>query len=204
MKLTYFLIFLCTSISLYAWINPDPNLAFSLTTLMNGNYYTLVTAIFVHADYIHLAGNMLFLYLFGTFLEDEVGPQRTGIVFMTGGIFTFIISIPFYPNSNMVGASAAIFTLMAVVLLVREAGISGRFLSPIGPLAILFFIFNLVAVNSKEPGNVAYISHAIGFVIGLFFGVAWNDEWKKSLAFTIVLLVMYIMLYNFLVSTYLN
>ncbi|MCK4937599.1 MAG: rhomboid family intramembrane serine protease, partial [Methanosarcinales archaeon] len=109
---------MCISISLYAWINPDPNLAFNLMTLMNGNYYTLVTAIFVHADYLHLAGNMLFLYLFGTFLEDEVGPLRTGIVFMTGGIFTFIISIPFYPNSNMVGASAAIFTLMAVVLLV--------------------------------------------------------------------------------------
>ena len=87
--------------------------------------------------------------------------------------------------------------------LVREAGISGKFLSPIGPLSILFFIFNLVAVNSKEPGNIAYISHAIGFVIGLFFGVAWNDEWKKTLAFTIVLLALYIVLYNFLLSNYL-
>ncbi|MBW6519288.1 MAG: rhomboid family intramembrane serine protease [ANME-2 cluster archaeon] len=86
MKLTYFLIFLCTSISLYAWINPDLNLAFSLMTLMRGNYYTLVTAIFVHADFLHLAGNMVFLYLFGTFLEDEIGPLRTGIAFFTGGI----------------------------------------------------------------------------------------------------------------------
>ncbi|MCL7416166.1 MAG: rhomboid family intramembrane serine protease [ANME-2 cluster archaeon] len=202
MKLTYFLIFLCTSISLYAWINPDLNLAFSLMTLMRGNYYTLVTAIFVHADFLHLAGNMVFLYLFGTFLEDEIGPLRTGIAFFTGGILTFIISIPFYPHSNMVGASAAIFTLMAVVLLVREASISGRFLSPIGPLAILFFIFNLVAVNSIQSGNVAYISHAIGFITGLFFGANWNKEWKKSLVFTFLLLVLYVIVYHFLVVIY--
>ncbi|MCL7412821.1 MAG: rhomboid family intramembrane serine protease, partial [ANME-2 cluster archaeon] len=120
MKLTYFLIFLCSSMSLYAWTHPDIILAFSLMNLVNGNYYTLLTAIFVHGDYLHLAGNMVFLFLFGTFLEDEVGSWRTGIAFITGGTITFILSIPFYPNSDMVGASAAIFTLMAVVLLVRE------------------------------------------------------------------------------------
>lgn len=201
MKLTYFLIFLCSSLSLYAWTNPDITLAFSLLNLVNGNYYTLLSAIFVHGDYLHLAGNMIFLFLFGSFLEDEVGSFRTVVAFMTGGTITFILSIPFYPNSDMVGASAAIFTLMAVVLLVREPAFTGRFLSPIGPLAILFFIFNLAAIQSGELGNVAYISHAIGFVIGLCMGAGWNKEWKESLAFTLVLLTVYMMVYNFLIMT---
>ena len=204
MKLTSIFIWLCIGLSLYAWTNPELNLAFSLTGLLNGNYHTLLTAIFVHGDYLHLAGNMIFLYLFGTFLEDEVGPLRMGVAFFTGGILTFILSIPFYPYSNMVGASAAIFTLMAVVLLVREASISGRFLSPIGPLAILFFIFNLVAIQTGEQDGVAYISHAIGFVIGLAFGAGWNEEWKKSLLFTFLLLILYVMLYNFLIANYIS
>ncbi|MBW6519139.1 MAG: rhomboid family intramembrane serine protease [ANME-2 cluster archaeon] len=202
MKLTYFLILLCSSMSLYAWTNPDITLAFSLVNLVNGNYYTLLTAIFVHGDYLHLAGNMVFLFLFGTFLEDEVGAFRTGVAFITGGTITFLLSIPFYPNSDMVGASAAIFTLMAVVLLVREPGLSGRFLSPIGPLAILFFIFNLVDIQSGTLGNVAYISHAIGFVLGLFMGAGWNKEWKESLVFTLLLLTVYMMVYNFLIMAY--
>ncbi|MDW7774822.1 MAG: rhomboid family intramembrane serine protease [Methanosarcinales archaeon] len=202
MKLTYFLILLCSSMSLYAWTNPDITLAFSLVNLVNGNYYTLLTAIFVHGDYLHLAGNMVFLFLFGTFLEDEVGAFRTGVAFITGGTITFLLSIPFYPNSDMVGASAAIFTLMAVVLLVREPCLSGRFLSPIGPLAILFFIFNLVDIQSGTLGNVAYISHAIGFVLGLFMGAGWNKEWKESLVFTLLLLTVYMMVYNFLIMAY--
>ncbi len=195
MRLTNFLIFLCVAFSLYAWSMPD-NLAFSEYALFHGGYYTLLTGLFVHANLVHLAGNMLFLYVFGSSLEDEVGALRTAAVFFTGGMLSFILGIPFYPGANMVGASAAIFAVMAALLLVRRPGYSVQFLSPSGPLALLYFIFNIAAVGSG--GNVAYISHVIGFVIGFFFGTRWNNEWKKSLILTLLLLVIYIMLYSYL------
>ncbi len=195
MRLTNFFIFLCVAFSLYAWSMPG-DLAFSEYALFHGGYYTLLTGLFVHANLVHLAGNMLFLYVFGSSLEDEVGGLRTAAVFFTGGMLSFILSMPFYPGAKMVGASAAIFAVMAAVLLVRRPGYSIQFLSPIGPLVLLFFIFNIAAVGSG--GNVAYISHVIGFVVGLFFGARWNDEWKKSLILTLLLLVVYIMLYGYL------
>jgi membrane associated rhomboid family serine protease len=195
MKLTNLLILLCTSFSLYAW-NTSNNLAFSEYALFHGGYYTLLTGLFVHATIVHLAGNMLFLYIFGNILESEVGALRVASVFFTGGVLSFILSIPFYPNADMVGASAAIFAVMAAVLLVRRPGYSIQFLSPVGPLALLYFIFNIEDIGSG--GNVAYISHVIGFVIGLFFGARWNIEWKKSLMFTLLLLAVYIVLYNYL------
>ncbi|MDO9097181.1 MAG: rhomboid family intramembrane serine protease [Candidatus Methanoperedens sp.] len=68
MKLTHILILLCTAISLYAWSTPN-SLAFSEYALFNGGYYTLLTGLFVHANYVHLAGNMLFLYVFGNSLH---------------------------------------------------------------------------------------------------------------------------------------
>lgn len=197
MKLTDFLIILCAAFSIYAW-NTSGNLAFSAYGLFNGNYYTLLTGIFVHANTVHLAGNMLFLYAFGRFLEEEVGALRLGAVFFTGGMLSFILSIPFYPGANMVGASAAIFAVMASVLLIRRPGLTYQFLSPVGPLALLFFIFNIFAINSGQQGNVAYVSHVIGFVIGLFFGAGWNKEWKKSLFYTLLLLAVYIVLFNYL------
>jgi membrane associated rhomboid family serine protease len=195
--ITIILIFLCTVFSLYSWIVPD-NLAFSEYALFSGNYHTLLTGLFVHANPVHLIGNMVFLYIFGNILEDEVGEFRSGAVFFTGGILSFILSMPFYPGAKMVGASAAIFAVMAAVLLVRSPGYSISFLSPIGPLVIVFFIFNIIAVENGAAGNVAYISHIIGFVIGLFFGAGWNKQWIKSLVYTLFLLIVYVVLYNYL------
>jgi len=197
MKLTNFLIFLCISVTLYAW-GAKENLAFSQNALRHGAYYTLITALFVHANSVHLFGNMLFLYIFGNSLEEEVGAYNTALVFFTGGVLSFILSIPFYQKANMVGASAAIFSVMAAILLVRRPGYSFQFLSPIGPLALLYFIFNLVAVGNGAGGNVAYVSHIIGFIIGLFFGVRWNKKWKESLLLTLLLLAGYIILYNYI------
>lgn len=192
--ITGILIFLCVAFSLYAW-DTSINLAFSQNALFHGAYYTLLTGLFVHANPVHLAGNMLFLYVFGSSLEKEVGALRAAVVFFAGGVLAFILSIPFYPRANMLGASAGIFAVMAALLLVRRPGGIG-FLSPLGPLVLLYFIFNIAAIGSK--GNVAYISHVIGFVIGMVFGARWNKEWVKSLLLTLLLLVGYIVLYNYL------
>jgi membrane associated rhomboid family serine protease len=197
MKFTNFLIFLCVSITLYSW-GAKENLAFSEYALFNGGYYTLMTGLFVHGNSMHLVGNMIFLYVFGNNLEDEVGAFNTALVFFTGGVLTFILSIPFYPGANMLGASAAIFSVMAALLLVRRPGYSFQFLSPIGPLALLYFIFNIIAVKNAAGGNVAYMSHVLGFIIGLFFGARWNKKWKESLLITILLLAGYLILYNYL------
>lgn len=195
--ITNLLILLSVAFSLYAWLTQN-NLAFSEYALMHGSYHTLLTGLFVHANPVHLVGNMLFLYVFGKGLEDEVGDKRTGYVFFTGGIFSFILSIPVYPGAQMVGASAAIFSVMAALLLIRRPKLSTSFLSPTGPLIIVFFIFNIVAIQTGEAGNVAYFSHVLGFIIGVFFGVSWNKKWKESLIFTLLLLAIYIILFNYL------
>ncbi len=197
MKLTNFLILLCISFSLYFWGTKE-NLAFSEYALFHDAYYTLLTGLFVHANPVHLFGNMVFLYVFGNSLEDEVGAFNTALVFFTGGFLSFIISIPFYPGSNMVGASAAIFSLMSALLLVRQPGYSIQFFSPIGPLALLYLFFNIIAVKNNTGGNVANISHIIGFIIGMFFGAHWNKRWKESLILTLALLIVYIISYNYL------
>ncbi len=203
MKLTDLLILLCVAFSLYTRGMPN-SLAFSEYALFHGGYYTLLTGIFVHAGTVHLIGNMLFLYIFGNILEDEVGALRFACVFFTGGMLSFVLSIPFYPGANMVGASAAIFAVMASVLLIRRPSVSFQFLSPIGPITLLFFIFNIIAIKNGEQENVAYISHVIGFVTGLFFGAQWNKEWKRCLLYTLVLLAVYIMLYNYLRMQFFN
>ena len=198
MRATNVLILVCIVATLYALTtspaNVDRNLVFSLKNMQEGRVWTLVTAIFVHASLLHLFGNMIFLYVFGNTLESVTSSKHMLTVFFVGGLLSFPLSLPFFPaGSTFVGASAAIFTLAAVVMLVKPLRFSWLLLMPVGLVAILYFLYNALTVYFHTAGqsDIAYISHVIGFTLGLPFGLAWSPNWKKNLAISIGLLLCY-------------
>ena len=201
MKINSLLILGCIGASVWAW-QQDPafaqnNLIFSLNNLEKGNVWTLVTALFVHANVLHLFGNMLFLFVFGNTLERTVGARKFLAIFFTGGFPGFIVSLVFLPRATgMLGASAAIFALAGCVMLVHPLRFSWLFLAPQGLIAIIYFAYNVVVVYEKSriPGydpHVAYVAHIIGFLTGLPFGIALSDHWKRNLLITMLLLGVY-------------
>jgi len=201
LKINLILILACIAASFWAW-QQDPafvrsNLVFSLNNLEKGRVWTLFAALFVHANVIHLFGNMIFLFVFGATLEKTVGAKRLLTIFLSGGTASFILSLAFMPRGAlMLGASAAIFTLAATVMLVKPLQFSWLFLAPQGLIAILYFIYNLVVVYEKSriPGydpHVAYVAHIIGFATGLPFGIALSHHWKRNLLLTLLLLGAY-------------
>ena len=198
----------CILVSVVFWLsNPDvlvEYLAFSGVNLLNGRAWTLITSLFLHADILHLAGNMLFLYAFGNTLEEELGATKTLGAFFVGGVLSFILSLLFYDwTTPLIGASAAIFTLAAIVMLIKPLKFS-ILLIPQGLVAILYFVYNAVAVYSGAEGNVAYIAHIIGFAIGIPLGLAWSKNWLKNLLITIALLVVYVIVVAVLIPAILS
>jgi membrane associated rhomboid family serine protease len=202
LKTNSLLILACIAASLWAW-QQDPafaekNLIFSLSNFENGRVWTIVVALFVHANVLHLFGNMLFLFVFGRTLEKTVGPQMLLAIFFTGGFLSFILGPAFLPRgTGMLGASAAIFALAGSVMLVRPLKFSWLFLAPQGLIAILYFLYNVVIVYEKSriPGydpQVAYVAHIIGFITGLPFGIALSNQWKRNLLITLLLLGVYL------------
>jgi membrane associated rhomboid family serine protease len=202
MRINSFLIIVCMGASFWAWQQEpkfvEQNLVFSFNNLMQGRYWTLLTALFVHGSILHLFGNMLFLFVFGGTLENNLGSGRHLMVFLTGGLTGFLLSVPFVaPDAGMVGASAAIFTVAACVMLVRPLKFSWLFLAPQGLVAILYFLYNAIVVYDARlvPGydpQVAYIAHVIGFLTGIPFGIAWSDDWKKNFVITLAMLGIYV------------
>jgi len=201
-KINLLLILACIVASLWAW-QQEPgfaqrNLIFSLNNLEKGRVWSLVAALFVHANVLHLFGNMLFLFVFGSTLEKTLGPRQLVTIFFTGGFASFIIGAAFTPGATgMLGASAAIFALAACVMLVRPLKFSWLFLAPQGLIAVIYFIYNLVIVYEKSriPGydpHIAYIAHIIGFLSGIPFGIALSDHWKRNLLITVLLLGTYV------------
>ena len=175
-------------------------LAFSRENVLQGRVWTPVTALFLHDDLLHLGGNMIFLFVFGNTLEKEVKPTKTLAAFFTGGILSFFLSSFFYdPETPMIGASAAIFTLASIVMLVKPLKFSLFFLMPLGLVAIVYLVYNVAAVYSNVQDNVAYISHVIGFVIGVPFGLSWSTDRRKNLLIAIGLLILYCILQIYLI-----
>lgn len=200
-KITITIILLCTVTSLYFWyIDPKMvylSLVFRPINFLQGEVWTPVTSLFIHANFTHLMGNMAFLYVFGNTVEDSLGAKALIATFLTGGILAFFLSIPFYGlKATMIGASAAIFSIAAIVMLTKPLKFSWLFLMPLGLVATLYFAYNLLTVYMGAHGNVGYIAHIIGFIVGCPFGIAWSHgKWIKNLLIAIIMLIVYVFLF---------
>ena len=192
------LIVICVLVSLLYWFT-DPlfenYLVYSGERLTKGAFWTPITSLFVHFDLSHLIGNMIFLYVFGRAFEEESGGKVTTVAFFVGGVSSFLASSFYYGfEVQMIGASAAIFTLAAAAMLVKPLKLSVLFLFvPLGLVAVLYLIFNVFAVVLGFGGNVGYVAHVAGFIIGIPFGIAFSKgKWVRNLGITILLFTAFV------------
>ena len=199
MNKTNWLIILCILAFALKWFFANDQiidyLAFSGENLLKGRVWTILTGLFLHSDLTHLLGNIIFLYIFGNTLENELGEKWILLPFFIGGTASFLLSSAFYdPTIYMIGASAAIFTLTAIIMLLKPLKFSFYFLMPLGLVAIIYFTYNLLAVSMGSQGNVSYIGHIIGFVIGVPFGIVSSKDWGKNLLITAGLFMIYLLI----------
>ncbi|MEY8801817.1 rhomboid family intramembrane serine protease [Leisingera sp. XS_AS12] len=142
---------------------------------------TLFTSMFIHGGLMHLGGNMLFLWIFGDNLEDEMGHLRFLLFYLVSGIGAGLIHVISAPGSMVptVGASGAIAGVMGGYLLMFPRARVDILLV----LVIYFRIFTIPAFvmlgvwlvmqffgglrADPNLGGVAYWAHAGGFVTGL-------------------------------------
>jgi membrane associated rhomboid family serine protease len=149
------------------------------------NYASLVTAIFLHAGIMHLAGNMLFLWIFGDNLEDKMGHLPFLVFYLVCGVGADLAQFAMEPRSPVptVGASGAIAGVMGGYLLLFPKARVDVFLFfivffrilPIPAWIMLGVWFGLQVFNSvgadMSGGGVAYWAHAGGFVAGVLLTV---------------------------------
>ena len=148
-------------------------------------WQTVFTAMFMHASILHIAGNMLFLWIFGNNVEDSMGPIRFLIFYVLGGVAALALQVAVGPNTvgPTVGASGAIAAVLGgyIVLYPRARVLSlvfiifffGVFELPALVMLGLWFVQQAVfgAAGLTSPahagGGVAYFAHVGGFVFGL-------------------------------------
>ena len=151
-------------------------------------YLTIITSMFMHGGWMHLIGNMLYMWIFADNIEDDLGKTKFIIFYLAAGAAAALTQVYLNVNSTvpMVGASGAISGVLGAyliryprnkVLVLIPLGIFTQLLK-IPALFVLGFWFILQFISSagssSEGGGVAYGAHIGGFVFGaavmFFFG----------------------------------
>ena len=147
-----------------------------LLTNPAGNFLTVFTAMFLHGGWLHLLGNMLYLWIFGDNVEDRFGHGGFLIFYLLCGIAAAFAQAAFDPRSIIpnLGASGAIAGVLASYLVMfpnrRVNVLLGFFIIPMSALIVigLWFVLQLINVGSiTNSGGIAYMAHIGGFVAGL-------------------------------------
>ncbi|HYU97712.1 MAG TPA: rhomboid family intramembrane serine protease [Pyrinomonadaceae bacterium] len=143
------------------------------------DFPTIFTSMFMHAGWLHLGGNMLYLWIFGDNVEDSFGHLKFLVFYLLCGIAATAAQLAFSAGSNVpnLGASGAIAGVLGAYILLFPRGqvkvLMGRGVIPmpalvvIGLWIVLQFVSGIGSIsNTAETGGVAYMAHIGGFVAG--------------------------------------
>ena len=157
-------------------------------TIVAGHHWvTILTAMFMHAGWMHIIGNMVFLWAFGPEIEDAMGPLWYLAFYLLSGLAASLAQIALMPSSTIpnLGASGAIAGVMGAFLVtyprdrIRALLFFGWFVrTAIIPAALLIGFWFLIQLFSqvgavaevKTGGGVAYAAHVGGFIFGAVTG----------------------------------
>ena len=147
-------------------------------------YLTLLSSMFMHGGWLHLGGNMLFLWIFGDNVEHRAGPLLYLVAYLGAGLVGSLAQTFSDPNSAIpsLGASGAISGVLGAYLVLfprnRVTAFVIRFLVQIPALLAIGMWIALQVISSlADPtgaGGVAYLAHIGGFVAGVLAGLLFR------------------------------
>ena len=155
-----------------------------IAAIRDGSALRLVTALFLHADWAHLLGNLVFLLIFGLPAERTMGPWRFLVLFLLGGAVSNVAAMLAIgaPDRVIIGASGAVSAVIGAYLALFPNAKLGVVL-PLGlflefvkaPASLLIGIWALLQVIfayiGPAFGAVAWSAHIAGFLFGIVFAL---------------------------------
>jgi membrane associated rhomboid family serine protease len=154
-----------------------------------GDFLTIFTSMFMHAGWVHIGGNMLYLWIFGDNVEDRFGHFPYLVFYLICGIAATFAQLAFSIGSSVpnLGASGAIAGVLGAYILLfpkrRVTVLLGYGVVQVPALIVIGFwivlqFFNGIGsiVVSTDTGGVAYMAHIGGFIAGLVLAVVLRGK----------------------------
>lgn len=160
-----------------------------------GEFLTLFTSMFMHAGWLHLGGNMLYLWIFGDNVEDRFGHGKYIIFYLLCGLVATFAQLAFNTTSDIpnLGASGAIAGVLGAYIILFPKGrikvLSGSRTVQVSALIVigLWIVLQLFSgigsiAAASGVGGVAYMAHIGGFVAGILLTFLFRGSRKAQLS----------------------
>ncbi len=145
--------------------------------LGNGQWYRLLTAMFLHGDIAHIFNNMLCLYLLGNMVEKQLGRWQFLIYYFICGIVAGLISLGTMYNSGIdagsIGASGAVYGIFGIALVMEFTTINWRKIN-FNTVIRLTLVLIFIAISLRVDSRMAYVdyeAHIAGLCTGVMIGI---------------------------------
>ena len=161
-----------------------------------GDFPTLFSAMFMHAGWLHLGSNMLYLWIFGDNVEDRFGRIKYLFFYLVCGLAATFAQLVFNMNSNIpnLGASGAVAGVLGAYILLfpgkqirvllgnSVASVSALIVIGLWIVLQLFSGVSSVTASSQAQGGVAYMAHIGGFLAGLVLTFLFRGNQRQLTA----------------------
>ncbi len=156
----------------------------------------IFTSMFMHAGIAHIAGNMLYLWIFGDNVEDTMGHFKYLIFYLVGGLVASLTHLATNPGSQIptVGASGAIAAVLGAYLVLYPRSHIATFIPigfflrlamlPASIVLVLWFVMQLfsgfLSLGGPDVGGTAFWAHIGGFIAGVLMGLMSKPKQRKA------------------------
>lgn len=130
-----------------------------------------VTHVFGHADWDHLAGNMMFILILGPMLEEKYGSAGLAIVMLVTAVITGLVNIIFFPRVALLGASGIVF---AFILLSSITATDGDAIPLTFIIVAVIYLGQQLYQGLFVADNISQLGHVIGGAVGSVLGFTMN------------------------------
>lgn len=167
--------------------------------VVHGEWYRLISSMFLHFNFEHILMNMLSLFIFGKIVESIIGSWRMLIIYIISGLYGNFVSLSFNTTTISVGASGAIFGLIGSIFVIMylSKNFNKKMIGQLLIALVVLIVFSLFMSNINIMAHLGgFISGVLITLIGYYFKTQRSLFWLFLIVFLLIFIILQIRIFT--------
>ncbi|MBM6110927.1 rhomboid family intramembrane serine protease [Staphylococcus epidermidis] len=167
--------------------------------VVHGEWYRLISSMFLHFNFEHILMNMLSLSIFGKIVESIIGSWRMLIIYIISGLYGNFVSLSFNTTTISVGASGAIFGLIGSIFVIMylSKNFNKKMIGQLLIALVVLIVFSLFMSNINIMAHLGgFISGVLITLIGYYFKTQRSLFWSFLIVFLLIFIILQIRIFT--------
>ncbi|MGK8666886.1 rhomboid family intramembrane serine protease [Staphylococcus epidermidis] len=167
--------------------------------VVHGEWYRLISSMFLHFNFEHILMNMLSLFIFGKIVESIIGSWRMLIIYIVSGLYGNFVSLSFNTTTISVGASGAIFGLIGSIFVIMylSKNFNKKMIGQLLIALVVLIVFSLFMSNINIMAHLGgFISGVLITLIGYYFKTQRSLFWSFLIVFLLIFIILQIRIFT--------